>query len=844
MKKLLLFLCLPLLGKAQDVQPIISPDYLWLIRKDTALRSGGFFTDTTNHISRSTVTVRLPYNGHSVGKIKIRNGELSVLPRPSKVLMIAGSFSSTVEMKSVNRLPALQNNFVQGRSQNGSLVWNGPETGEQFSYGPAIHTLEYDGDKYAYDVHGRLVAKGTGRGKAANGYSTNIFRTGALASQTLSVQARYLKSWQQLLQASIRVGRSNEKLFVQNNRNSSRSLAATVESQLSWLQLTATFQTTGNEYSNENRNGFLTHVYQQALLTPVSFDNKQGTSLGSQQRSYHSLADNPFYLLENNRNAASQWHRGGSFSLVKKTGDFRFSLSQSLEKTTASSNEGLPAATAYFPNGLLVQRTKTDRHYLLRGTSSYDFRHGDGYLNSRILLNYLFGNHGSIIQYNPGAAYRFQRSVNEVGLNAESTYRDGDLAAGLNLTNRSYFSNTAKDHYILLPGISGFVSSENVFGLESLFAKLTASYHRFASELSVGSSFSQHSLLNFTTAEALHYFPLTEAEGFDALSLINHRESSLSLQLRYKNRLTLEANVFKRNTQYDVFPFVENGLLQLGNLADHQNTGFEIEAGYASYSRNFQTSHQASFVVNRSTVTAVRNGYGYRPVAGFKNVHKALVKGEPLGAIVGSRYLRNAAGKMIIGADGFPLVDPQLGVVGNPIPDFVLKTANSISWKRLSFAIDLEWRKGGDVWNGTQAVLDYYGRSENSGDLRGITGYVYDGVMQDGQPNKTAVTFYNAALPLEQSRWVRYGHSGVAEDYIEKADHLRINNLSLAYKLTTHKYLQSVTFSLYANNLLLWTAYTGADSNRLLYDAANTTGIDFFNLPSVKTFGCNLSFQF
>ncbi len=128
--------------------------------------------------------------------------------------------------------------------------------------------------------------------------------------------------------------------------------------------------------------------------------------------------------------------------------------------------------------------------------------------------------------------------------------------------------------------------------------------------------------------------------------------------------------------------------------------------------------------------------------------------------------------------------------------------------------------------------------------MRNTTAYVFDGVMMDGHPNKTAVSFYDASLPLEKNRWVRYGHSGVAEAYIEKGDCIRINSLALAYKLTSRKHVQSVTFSIYANNLLLWTAYSGGDPNRLFYDTPNSLGLDFFNLPSNKTFGCQLSLQF
>jgi hypothetical protein len=91
---------------------------------------------------------------------------------------------------------------------------------------------------------------------------------------------------------------------------------------------------------------------------------------------------------------------------------------------------------------------------------------------------------------------------------------------------------------------------------------------------------------------------------------------------------------------------------------------------------------------------------------------------------------------------------------------------------------------------------------------------------------------------------VRYGYAGVGEEYIERGDHVRINNIGLVCKLLTKKSLQSVIFTLYANNIILWTRYKGVDSNQLLYDQSNANGLDFFNLPSLKNFGFNISIQF
>jgi hypothetical protein len=245
-----------------------------------------------------------------------------------------------------------------------------------------------------------------------------------------------------------------------------------------------------------------------------------------------------------------------------------------------------------------------------------------------------------------------------------------------------------------------------------------------------------------------------------------------------------------------------------------------------------------------TVITDVREGYDHLPIAGFSNVYKTLAKGASMGAIAGSAYQRDADGNIVIGADGFPLQSNTTKIIGDAIPDYTMKMDNNIRYRNLELNFDLEWRKGGQMWNGTQAVLDYYGRSATSAQQRNTTGYVFNGVTTDGHINTMPVSFYNATTGVEQNRWTRYGPAGIAEHYIQKADYLKVNTAQVTYHFKYKKFIQHLTVSAYANNLFLWTAYKGADPNQLLYDQPNTSGLDFFNLPSARTYGFNISLQF
>lgn len=842
MKRLLLLLLLPAYTYSQEVTPILSNDYLKLIHKDS-MQVNHFWPDTTNSIRNSSLSVNRIYNGFRVGRIRVRRGVLNIDPFIERTLTLSGEYSSRIELKRINKIPALQSEYVQGRSQNGNLAWRGAETGEMFSYGPALSSLEYDGSNYAYDENGKLVAAGTGNGRAANGYNNSIFRTASLLSQFLRVQAQYRTSRNLLLSGTVKLGNSRENTFVRYNNNTSNSLSGILEAKWKKLTIIGNYNFLRDEFSNSNRYGFLHRVYQNALLSPVSFDVKQNSRAVDQQ-AYGSQADNPVYLLTGNGNRFGQTNETGSIIVERKWRPFSYKLTQSVERLNQQTREGYKPGTAFFPMGIAIDRTRKDVNYLLTGNATYEYSF-DGYNGTGTLgLNYSYTNNLSTIDYSLQAAYRYQRSAHDASLFYSIYHRWYHVEAGANVANKIYASNTTANNSFFLPKAGAFIKWNEPLYITDIYARLSGSYNRFNSELPIGRSFSQNNLLSYTTQQAFQYFPITEVRSFDELDVIKHNEWTGRLEIGYKYMITLYGEFFNRRITNDIFPVMENGSLVLRNIASHRNRGLELGLVISPSTRGFTTAHTFSFFTNRSKVLDVKAGYNETPLAGFSNIYTAIVKGAALGSIVGTRYLRDENNKMLIGADGFPQVNSTPGIIGNPLPDFIIKMTNSISYKRWSFDMYWEWKKGGRLWNGTQAVLDYYGRSAASASARNTTGFIFDGVLADKQPNNIPVSFYDVNAPVEQNRWVRNGHSGVGEEYIQRADVLRLNNISIKYKHWINKYIQQLTISLYANNIIVYTPYKGADPGQLLYDYPNTSGLDFFNLPSLKSFGCNVSIQF
>ncbi len=851
--KLLLALLWPALAMSQEVKPVLSVDYLLLIQNDSVLNVRNSITvDSTNSMKLSKLRfIPSLSNGQlPVKKITVKNDNtVSLKYIANDYISIAGSASTSIERQHINRVPATQNEFAQGRSSGNGLKWNGPETGELFSYGPAIATLEYDGNSNPYDVNGNLVQSGTGNGMKAIVYDNSIFRNATLISNALIMNAKYYKDYQHVIGLSLKAGQGRQHTVITSNKNTTNHFSAKAEALLKSFSINGSYNYRQEKFTHNNRNGFLNRVYLSSLLTPVSFYIRQGNRIGTKQRSYSTYTDNPMFLLSNPEHGFLQQQHTANISVNQKFKNLQLKLSQSIEKLNQISNEGYQRGTAFFQDGIIVNRTKIDDSYLLHANAVYNIPTESYRYKLQATANYFYSNKHSVIDYNiHSPAYDYKRSSHDIAVSFSQEYNGQNIDARLLLSNNIYASNTSNSNAFFLPGISGYTRFNNLFDANNLSVKFSGSFNRFNSELPIDKSMANTSLVNISVSNARQFLPLTEVVTYNNLNPVQNREYTGGIEIQYHSKISFSANYFNRTKTDDIFPVMIADKMKLVNMATHRQSGIEMELAFNPYKWNqhkFNYNNSISFVAYNSKVLAVNDGYNYTPIAGFNEVHKALVKGEVLGAIVGNTWLRNADNKIVIGSDGFPLVNNSLSVIGNPIPDFTIKFNQRLAYKnKWHLNIDCEWRKGGDIWNGTQALLDYYGRSATTAALRNTTGYVFDGVAANGNHNSIPVDFYNPTLPVEQNRWVRYGHSGVAESYIQKGDCIRINNIGIVYKHSIKKYLQQLSLSLYAGNIIVWSPYLGTDPNQLLNDQPGNSGLDFFNLPSTHSFGFSVSLQF
>jgi hypothetical protein len=196
-----------------------------------------------------------------------------------------------------------------------------------------------------------------------------------------------------------------------------------------------------------------------------------------------------------------------------------------------------------------------------------------------------------------------------------------------------------------------------------------------------------------------------------------------------------------------------------------------------------------------------------------------------------------AVGAIYVGANGFPLLDPQIRVIADPHPDWTAGIRNNItlfSAVQLSSLIDI--KQGGDVWNGTKGALYHFGTHADT-ERRGTTSTyaAFSGNTVAGPGADKEVTFNQAWFTGLGS-----GFGPVASQFMEDGSYVKLREIALSYSIPTtlsrRLGMGGIDLRVAGRNLRTWTDYTGIDPETNLAGTTNLRGIDYFNNPQTRSF--------
>ena len=317
-------------------------------------------------------------------------------------------------------------------------------------------------------------------------------------------------------------------------------------------------------------------------------------------------------------------------------------------------------------------------------------------------------------------------------------------------------------------------------------------------------------------------------------------EYEVGTELRFlKNRIGLEFTYFEnKNT---------DGIIKLrvsptsGAAISIENTGKTsskgIEAGLKVIpikTKDFNWEVNFNFSRIRSLVEETHPKTDRIYMGGFSgNPAIYAVKGERYGSIVGSAYMRDANGNILVGNNGKPMT--QSGqVLGHVEPDWTGSVGTTFKYKGVYLTAQLDIRQGGYLFNGTEQLLDVYGVSAKTLEREKGT-IVFPGVTSAGTPNTIPIPVdndYYDALPTEA--------------YVYKNDWVKLREISLGYSFRPagFDFIRSIDIGVFGRNLFLWTKVPHIDPESSSFGTGNAQGVSRFAFPSTRSFGVNLKVQF
>lgn len=785
-------------------------------------------------------------------------------------------FSTSLNVEQINKLPSFQNTYAQGRPVNGNYQWIGADQQEIFSWGPPITTLEYDGSSYAFDKNGRLVSIGSGNGRLSRKYNAlSFFRTGISNVNELMVtlpgpgNSTFVFDLENRHRTGIIPNSEYKKINLgASARNLKLSEHTSSNASISYNR------STGNLLS---RGANLASIVGSVYRTPITFDNANALSRksaraenepyefidGTKRAHATGLADNPYGLVNELPDNEQSQRLIASFNVNHSSSrPLSIVFNANVDSQWSKNRFGIPSGYSAFMKGRLTER---DEHQTFANailTPSYRFEFHESELKVGLsyqtqytgrgieradgfnFMNGSFnevGNADSIIQLKQ----HLRRTTHEVILNAQYEYYHW---LNVKVSNRNYFSSTVSNRQFANFFPSGSISlnlSEllNIWSVDYLKVYTTAS--RTIREAPLLYSNWSYGSTNIPLEKYATFYETSEL-------LFNRRvmpelETKFESGLKFRGiggRLDVEMAYFNNLTKDFIAPTKNGGLYELRNIATIRNYGGTISAGYIGYMYNGSWGTDLRWSTYNNVVRELHSADERIGLAGFESLQSVLAEGKPLGAIYGTTYLRNSAGEKIIGADGFPIENENLRMIGNPIPDFILGWSAYVRWKHFNFSFLFDFKHGGDMWNGTNAALDYLGRSIKTGSERNISNYIFEGVDISNNENVIPVSFSDPAKTVDENKWVRYGWDGVGEDYIENASWFRLSELVVSYTVTLPRFkVKELKVSLVGRNLFLHTPYTGVDPAATLFGYPTGNGLDFFNTPSTRSYGAQITLK-
>jgi TonB-linked SusC/RagA family outer membrane protein len=305
--------------------------------------------------------------------------------------------------------------------------------------------------------------------------------------------------------------------------------------------------------------------------------------------------------------------------------------------------------------------------------------------------------------------------------------------------------------------------------------------------------------------------------GFEA-SLLNNRAG---LEVTYYDNSTYDAMIPVSNPPSGGFTGST-----LRNVGEINNKGIEVSVfGDPIVTPSFSWASRLGFSANRNRFVTF-GGSRDEPIAQGYDSSQRIHEGFPMGGYWAEEILRNADGSPKLDANNRPVLSDTAVFIGASVPTREASLTNTFTFLgNLRLYVYADYKGGHYLYNMTESTRDY---SDTNTEI----------AAKYQSPNATLADTIAYNLKV---------HGGLAP-YIEKADFVKLREVSLSYNLPRSLIsrigVQDLSLTVAGRNLGIWTKYSGADPETNIEGAATFTRGDYMSVPMMRRLVTTVNVRF
>ena len=424
-----------------------------------------------------------------------------------------------------------------------------------------------------------------------------------------------------------------------------------------------------------------------------------------------------------------------------------------------------------------------------------------------------------------------------------------------------------ENNNILYPSIGvSWVFSDNINSIPSWFSfgKIRASWaqvgnvtigpYRVNLTYSLNNSHLGYTLASFTSAMgSIGLIPNPD------LKPLLSTEFEFGLDLRFFNgRFGIDMALYDQESNNDILLGSISGASGFGkthfNVGQITNQGIELLLYGSPFKGSFSWDLSLNFAKNDNEVVSIVEGLSEISLEEPRTrvVRIKHIVGNPYGMITGFVQKKTPDGRLVYEKDGRPVRSDAFEIIGYGVPDFTGGLENSFTWKNINLSFLIDFKSGGDIYSGTNTLLTGTGLTKMSLEGRDpdnpmtVEGAIQTGETIDGDP--IYEDFKRTLAPHEARDYWGATRWRTTDKYTYDASYVKLRQLTLGYSFP-----KTVLSKTPFENLII--SFVGRDlwiihknipniDPESSYTNSNSQGLDYFGMPSVRSWGFNLRMGF